>query len=180
MKIAVIGYSGSGKSTLSRKLGEKYGLPVLHIDTVEFKPNWVIRSLPEKQRIVAEFLSQNDSWVIDGNYGKLHFWERMEQADKIIMLQFSRLQSLLRVIRRYQMYKGESSRPDMAKGCPEKLDFEFIWRVVYGGRKKELLDRYKKVIDLYSQKTIHLNTQKQIDAFWEDEEQARLFSSLHL
>lgn len=180
MKIAVIGYSGSGKSTLSRKLGEKYGLPVLHIDTVEFKPNWVIRSLPEKQRIVAEFLSHNDSWVIDGNYGKLHFWERMEQADKIIMLRFSRLQSLLRVIRRYQMYKGESSRPDMAKGCPEKLDFEFIWRVVYGGRKKELLDRYKKVIDLYSHKTIHLNTQKQIDAFWKEEEQARLFSSLYL
>lgn len=180
MKIAVIGYSGSGKSTLSRKLGEKYGLPVLHIDTVEFKPNWVIRSLPEKQRIVAEFLSHNDSWVIDGNYGKLHFWERMEQADKIIMLRFSRLQSLLRVIRRYQMYKGESSRPDMAEGCPEKLDFEFIWRVVYGGRKKELLDRYKKVIDLYSHKTIHLNTQKQIDAFWKEEEQARLFSSLYL
>lgn len=180
MKIAVIGYSGSGKSTLSRKLGEKYGLPVLHIDTAEFKHNWVIRSLPEKQQIVAEFLSQNDSWVIDGNYGKLHFWERMEQADKIIMLRFSRLQSLLRVIRRYQMYKGESSRPDMAKGCPEKLDFEFIWRVVYGGRKKELRDRYKKVIDLYSHKTIHLNTQKQIDAFWEDEEQARLFSSLHI
>lgn len=180
MKIAVIGYSGSGKSTLSRKLGEKYGLPVLHIDTVEFKPNWVIRSLPEKKRIVAEFLSQNDSWVIDGNYGKLHFWERMEQADKIIMLRFSRLQSLLRIIRRYQTYKGESSRPDMAKECPEKLDFEFIWRVVYGGRKKELLDRYKKVIDLYSHKTIHLNTQKQIDAFWKEEEQVRLFSSLYL
>lgn len=180
MKIAVIGYSGSGKSTLSRKLGEKYGLPVLHIDTVEFKPNWVIRSLPKKQRIVAEFLSQNDSWVIDGNYGKLLFWERMEQADKIIMMRFSRLQSFLRVIRRYQTYKDKSSRPDMAKGCPEKLDLNFIWRVVYGGRKKELRDRYQKVIDLYSHKTIHLNTQKQIDAFWKEEEQARLFSSLYL
>lgn len=78
------------------------------------------------------------------------------------------------------MYKGESSRPDMAKGCPEKLDFEFIWRVMYGGRKKELLDRYQKVIDLYSHKTIHLNTQKQIDAFWKEEEQARLFSSLYI
>lgn len=121
MKIAVIGYSGSGKSTLSRKLGEKYGLPVLHIDTVEFKPNWVIRSLPEKQRIVAEFLSQNDSWVIDGNYGKLLFWERMEQADKIIMMRFSRLQSFLRVIRRYQTYKDKSSRPDMLKDALKSL-----------------------------------------------------------
>lgn len=180
MKIAVIGYSGSGKSTLSRKLGEIYGLPVLHIDTVEFKPNWVIRSLPEKQSMIAEFLSHNDSWVIDGNYGKLLFWERMEQADKIIMMRFSRLQSFLRVIRRYQTYKGKRNRPDMAKGCHEKLDLNFIWRVVYGGRKKELHDRYQKVIDLYSKKIIHLRNQKQIDTFLKNEEQTKFFSTLNI
>ena len=36
MRIAIIGYSGSGKSTLSRFLGEKYGIPMLHFDTVHF------------------------------------------------------------------------------------------------------------------------------------------------
>ena len=40
MKVAVIGYSGSGKSTLARALGEQYGIPVLHFDTVQFTPNW--------------------------------------------------------------------------------------------------------------------------------------------
>ena len=36
MRIAIIGYIGSGKSTLSRFLGEKYGIPMLHFDTVHF------------------------------------------------------------------------------------------------------------------------------------------------
>ena len=40
MKIAVLGYSGSGKSTLARKLGELYGVPVLHLDAVQFLPGW--------------------------------------------------------------------------------------------------------------------------------------------
>ena len=36
MKIAILGTSGSGKSTLAKRLGERYGLPVLHMDTVHF------------------------------------------------------------------------------------------------------------------------------------------------
>ena len=36
MRIAFIGYSGSGESTLCRFLGEKYGIPMLHFDTVHF------------------------------------------------------------------------------------------------------------------------------------------------
>ena len=43
MKTAIIGYSGSGKSTLSRFLGEKYGIPMLHFDTVHFCQIGLIR-----------------------------------------------------------------------------------------------------------------------------------------
>jgi adenylate kinase family enzyme len=43
MKIAIIGHSGSGKSTLAAFLGEKYALPVLHVDTIHFLPGWVER-----------------------------------------------------------------------------------------------------------------------------------------
>ena len=47
MRIAIIGYSGSGKSTLCRFLGEKYGIPMLHFDTVQFLPNWEEREVAE-------------------------------------------------------------------------------------------------------------------------------------
>ena len=45
MKIAILGTSGSGKSTLAKRLGERYGLPVLHMDTVHFLPG-----RPEKRQ----------------------------------------------------------------------------------------------------------------------------------
>ena len=38
MKIAVLGYCGAGKSTLARTLGARYGIPVLHFDTIQFTP----------------------------------------------------------------------------------------------------------------------------------------------
>lgn len=46
MKIAVIGFSGGGKSTLARRLGELYGVEVLHLDTVHHLSGW--RSGPER------------------------------------------------------------------------------------------------------------------------------------
>ena len=49
MKIAILGTSGSGKSTLAKRLGERYGLPVLHMDTVHFLPGWVERPFAEEE-----------------------------------------------------------------------------------------------------------------------------------
>jgi adenylate kinase family enzyme len=177
MKIAVIGFSGSGKSTLCRKLGEKYHLPILHLDKVEHLPQWQIRELPEKLQMVENFMEENSSWVIDGNYGKLFYWERMEQADKIIMMRFNRFDALCRVVRRYWANRGKH-RPDMAQGCNEKLDFKFIKRVLLDGRKKEFRDRHEKVLERYPQKVIQLRTQQEIDTFWEEEQQQRHFPSL--
>lgn len=91
MKIAVMGYSGSGKSTLSRKLGELYQVPALHLDSVQFLPNWKTRSTEEQGKIVQTFLNDNPSgWVIDGNYNKLSYERRIIEADIIIQLLFSR------------------------------------------------------------------------------------------
>ena len=147
MKIAIIGYSGSGKSTLARKLSEKYEIPVLHFDTVQFLPNWVIRPEEEKQAMTEAFLNVNDSWVIDGNYSKLSYERRMEEADVIIQLRFNRFASLWRVTRRYLTYK-EDTRPDMAQGCKEKLDWEFITWVLWKGRSKKSRQRYQSVLSL--------------------------------
>lgn len=68
MRIAIIGYSGSGKSTLAAQLGQSYGVPVLHLDSVHWLPGWVERAREEEKALVRAFLDQNESWVIDGNY----------------------------------------------------------------------------------------------------------------
>ena len=135
MKIAIVGYSGSGKSTLARELAQKYQTDVLHFDAVHFLPDWKIRIDDEKKRITEIFLNTYDSWVIDGNYSKLFYERRMEEADIIILLLFNRFSCLYRAYCRYIRYKN-TTRPDMAEGCKEKFDLEFIKWILWDRRRK--------------------------------------------
>ena len=162
MKIAIIGYSGSGKSTLAGRLAEHYDIPVLYFDRVQFRPNWEIRPQQSKEIMTRVFLDLHDSWVIDGNYSKLYFERRMEEADVIILLLFNRFSCLHRVWRRYRKYKNQS-RPDMGEGCNEKLDREFVKWVLRDGRSKTTRQRYRDVVARYGEKTIVIKSQKQLD-----------------
>ena len=89
MKIAVIGYSGSGKSTLANALGEYYGAEVLHLDCVHWLAGWRERPRAEETEIVARFLDEKESWVIDGNYWSLSFERRLEEADLVVVMQLT-------------------------------------------------------------------------------------------
>ena len=162
MKIAIIGYSGSGKSTLARKLSAHYEIPVLHFDRVQFRPNWEIRPQKSKEVMTKTFLDLHKDWVIDGNYSKLSFERRMEEADVIVLLLFPKLSCLCRVTRRYLTFK-DKSRPDMADGCKEKLDPEFIKWILRDGRTKETRDRYRRVLTQYGDKAIVVKNQRQLN-----------------
>ncbi len=164
MKIAIIGYSGSGKSTLAKKLAKVYQADVFHFDTVKFLPNWQDRDEEEQKRITQKFLDTHESWVIDGNYSKLFYERRMQEADIIILLLFNRFSCLYRAYQRYLKYKN-STRPDIAEGCNEKFDLAFIKWILRDGRKKQAKDRYKNVISQYSEKTVIIRNQKQLDAY---------------
>jgi len=91
MKVAIIGYSGSGKSTLAAKLVDIYNCPVLYLDRVHFKENWIERDDETAKLMVKEFMDKNDSWVIDGNYTNLLREQRLKEADMIVFMCFSRL-----------------------------------------------------------------------------------------
>ena len=108
------------------------GFPCFILILFIFLPNWKVRAVKEKEKIVRDFLDENENWCIDGNYSKIFFDERMEKADFIVVMLFSRFNSLWRVWKRYKKYKGQS-KPDMTVGCDEKLDFEFIRWVLFVG-----------------------------------------------
>ena len=164
MKIAIIGYSGSGKSSLAGRLAEHYDIPVLYFDRVQFRPNWEIRPQASKEIMTKTFLDLHKDWVIDGNYSKLFFERRMEEADVIILMLFNRFSCLFRVWRRYRKYKNQS-RPDMGDGCNEKLDREFVKWVLRDGRSKTTRQRFQNVIARYPEKTVVIKNQRQLDAY---------------
>ncbi len=122
-RIVVVGCGGSGKSTLARGLGDLLGTNVVHLDAVYWRPNWT-ESPDDKFRDAVEQLVAEDSWVIDGNFGSTRAMG-FQAADTIIFLDFSRYLCLWRVlVRRWHYHKR--TRPDMAAGCLEKIDLEFL------------------------------------------------------
>lgn len=163
MKIAILGYSGSGKSTLAKKLAKFYDIPYLFLDTVQFEANWVERDKDEARSIVSEFM-RNDSWVIDGNYSGFYQRERLEEADKIIILDLPRYVCLPRAYRRYKDNKNKT-REDMASGCIEKMDFEFVWWILYEGRTKEKRQHYKDIEQEFKDKVTVLKNPKDVSNY---------------
>jgi adenylate kinase family enzyme len=77
-------------------------------------------------------MDKNDEggWVIDGNFTSLLYERRMEEADKILLLSFSRLTCLHRIIKRYRTWRGRT-RPSSGEGCEEKLDLPFLKWVLF-------------------------------------------------
>ena len=129
ISVAIDGPSGAGKSTLARKLGEKYGLPVIHLDKLWWLPNWVNRPEEEFDALLSAELKK-PVWIIDGNYLRT-LDERLRYADFCIFLDLPTEECLKNAYERVETYK-EKTRPDMTEGCAERIDDEFAsWIVNY-------------------------------------------------
>jgi adenylate kinase family enzyme len=133
-RILVIGPGGAGKSTFARRLGERTGLPVVHLDALYWRPGWVKTPDDEWRATVAELLAR-DAWILDGNYsGTLDL--RLAACDTVFFLDLPRRVCLPAVVARRIRFVGRV-RPDCAPGCPEKLDLGFLeWIWTYPAKRR--------------------------------------------
>jgi adenylate kinase family enzyme len=126
-RIMIIGCGGAGKSTLSRQLHASLGLPLHHLDQYFWQAGWVEIDRQEWKRLNEKLVAE-DRWIIDGNYGSTMDM-RLARADTVIFLDYPTWIRLYRVLKRAYRYRGRT-RPDMTEGCPEKLEWGFIWYVL--------------------------------------------------
>ena len=126
-RVIIIGPCGSGKSTLARELAPLMGLPLIHMDQLNWNPGW-IETERSALRARVEDVAARDAWLIDGNYGSV-LAPRLERADTVIYLDFPIRLCLWRLIRRIASHRGRS-RPDMPADCPERFDLAFFWYVM--------------------------------------------------
>ena len=127
-RVMIIGCGGAGKSTLARALGEKTGLPVVHLDQIWWAPgNW---QHMEKEEFDARLLEEmkKPQWILDGNFNRT-IEMRLKECDTVIYLDLPRMTCLLSWIKRVITNWGHA-RADMAPGCKEWFDPEmatWIW-----------------------------------------------------
>jgi adenylate kinase family enzyme len=122
-RVLVVGSGGAGKSTFATRLGESTGLPVIHLDVAFWRPGWVEAPSDEWRRTVEKLVS-GDAWILDGNFGGT-LDLRLDACDTVIFLDRSRWLCLWRVALRLLRFHGRT-RPDMAPGCAESVDWEFL------------------------------------------------------
>jgi len=158
-RVCVLGNAGSGKSTLARALAQKLGVPAYPLDAIFWRPGWQRPERPEFD-FRAKELAREDGWVIDGSYSStLPF--RLKRADAAVVLDVSLWVSLWSVLKRRIEYHGRP-RPDMAPGCPEKLDLEFI-RWVWEGPQRT----FRTLEQLKSYPHLELHVFKSRKAAWD-------------
>ncbi|WP_068876435.1 MULTISPECIES: topology modulation protein [unclassified Phenylobacterium] len=163
-RVLIIGNSGAGKSTLAARLGQKLGLPVIHLDVLFWKPGWVESEDDQFRARVAAALAA-PAWVCDGNFPSS--WDvRMPRADIIVWLDQPRWLCVFRAIRRVFQYR-EGERPDMAAGCRETIDlkfYHFIW--TYDRKVRPKLEAALAQYGAHA-RVAHLRSDREIEAFLE-------------
>ena len=133
-RILVIGTGGSGKTTVARRLAQRTGLPLIHLDALYWRAGWE-PTPPEEWRAKVRQLVQRDAWIVDGNYGGT-LDLRLEACDTVVFLDLPRLVCLWRVLGRWLRHVGRV-RPDLPPGCRERLTWEFLaWIWTYRTRRR--------------------------------------------
>ena len=163
-RVLIIGCGGAGKSTLARALGEKTGLPVVHLDKIFWSPgNWNHLPRGEFDALLMKEL-EKPRWILDGNYDRT-FSLRLAKCDTVIYLDFNRLTCLLGWIKRVITNWGKT-RPDMGPNCNEWIDPEmlgWIWRYNKENRK----ENYRMLEEATHARVIILRNRKMVKSFFE-------------
>ena len=169
-RIIIIGTTGSGKSTLAKKLSDKTKIPFQSLDALFWKANWKQSSDEEFFNKIEDFISSQESWIIDGNYTRSQFitWTK---ADTIIWLDLpfylnfyqSITRAFSRILSQQELWEGTGNKESLKLFLSK--DSIIIWFFKCFWKNKE---KYKiKMKDPKNQhlQFIRLKSRREINQF---------------
>ncbi len=136
-KVMIVGNIAAGKSTFAKKLHNLTGIKLIHLDNLYFEEDRTYMTVVEWIGVVAK-ISQENSWIIDGNYPQT-LEIRANQADTIFIFDISRMRCSLNLLKRFFYCKMLKRKLD----CNSKSDNYYhaikkIWS--FNTKKKRFYD----------------------------------------
>lgn len=152
-KIIVIGCPDAGKSTFSRRLAEKTGIDLYHLDAIYWKKDC---SHISRARLIAEQkkILKQDCFIIDGNF-KSTLEMRVEKADLVFLFDLPTEDCI------YGATHRKGNRPEMPCDLPnnDKL-IDFIKR--FNTEIKPIID---ELLIKHNSKVIVFHSHKEADDY---------------
>jgi adenylate kinase family enzyme len=163
-RVAILGSGGAGKSVLAAAVGERTGLPVVHLDVVYWQPGW---TKPPRDQFGAKLdaVVAEDRWILDGNFLRDDRADpRFARVDTVIFLDLPRRLCLWRIVKR-RVQEARRPRRDLPEGCSESFDLEFT-RWVWNYPLKNRPDIVGRMAALSPEVAVHrLRSQRDVDRF---------------
>lgn len=144
-KIVIIGCPASGKTTLANYLGNLLNIPIFYLDKIF----WIQKGGIKQESFIKqqEEIMKREEWIIDGDFIKSKsFHMRLDNADTIIFLKYSKIIIYLRLLKRYIKYFNKT-RPDMGGDAKNYVNWhlvKFIWNYPNNEISKNILE-YSKI-----------------------------------
>ena len=164
-RVAIVGNAGGGKSTLGRRLAERYRLPFVSVDQIQWRPGWVQADEDVVTRKLDE-VTATERWIVDGWGPWPSIERRLARADTIIFVDLPLwMHFWLAAERQISAAQGEN-RSDPLEGCDQlavtRRLFELIWKVDQDlkQRLQAMLERRPVTVTYY-----HVTTLAELEAF---------------
>ncbi|MGA0601959.1 MATE family efflux transporter [Caulobacter sp. KR2-114] len=162
-RIVVMGGAGAGKSTLARRLGERLGLPVTHLDRLFYGPGWAPVGEDAFRARVAAALA-GDAWVVEGTYHEAAALS-LPRADLVIWLDRPTALRLWRTWRKTRIgrMRPRADRPD---GCDEGFGLTYVRTILaFGAWTRAVEASVRRVASRAT--VLCLRSDRQVDALVE-------------
>jgi adenylate kinase family enzyme len=160
-KIAIVGITGAGKSTLSRRIAEKTGLPVFHMDALFWRGKW--QEVPEREYIEAhrKILYENDRWIIEGwvNEGMA---DRIRDADLVIYLDYPGWLCATHYVERWQKHR-HVARPELPEESRERFKLRRFFLILFRVEREQIETLLSKTA--HPEKVVRISSMEELEEY---------------
>lgn len=163
MKIHIIGCSGCGKTYLAKYLSEKYNIPHIDLDDLQWdtSASYGTKRHPDAKAAMLKKALTQECWIIEGVY---YTWvgQSFDEADIIYVLDMPAYIYRWRILRRF--IKRKLGLQQGKQETWKSLYHLMRWTRSFQDKN---LKEIKTIMKQYSDKTIWLSSRKEVTKIME-------------